>query len=33
MLIIARGFQGISGGGMFSMSNIIISDIVPLKIR
>ncbi|KAG4087943.1 major facilitator superfamily-domain-containing protein [Neocallimastix lanati (nom. inval.)] len=33
MLIIFRGIQGIGGGGIMAMTNIIISDIVPLKQR
>jgi len=33
MLIIARGFQGIGGGGILAMVNIIIADIVPLRKR
>jgi len=33
MLIISRGFQGIGGGGILAMTNIIISDIVPLRKR
>ncbi|ORX50752.1 MFS general substrate transporter [Piromyces finnis] len=33
MLIISRGFQGISGGGILAMTNIIIADIVPLRKR
>jgi len=33
MLIIARGFQGMAGGGILSMTNIIIADIVPLRQR
>jgi len=33
MLIISRGFQGIAAGGIISMVNIIIADIVPLKRR
>jgi len=33
MLIISRGFQGISGGGILAMINIIIADIVPLRKR
>ncbi|ORX86272.1 MFS general substrate transporter [Anaeromyces robustus] len=33
MLIIFRGIQGIGGGGIMAMTNIIISDIVPLKKR
>lgn len=30
-LIIARAIQGIGGGGIFQMVNIIIGDIVPLE--
>ena len=30
-LIIARAIQGIGGGGIFQMINIIIGDIVPLE--
>eukprot|EP00833_Pecoramyces_ruminatium_P005244 jgi/Orpsp1_1/1179276/evm.model.c7180000068707.1 len=33
MLIISRGFQGIAGGGILAMTNIIIADIVPLRQR
>jgi len=33
MLIVARGFQGIAGGGILAMTNIIIADIVPLRQR
>ncbi|ORX86271.1 MFS general substrate transporter [Anaeromyces robustus] len=33
MLIIARGFQGIGGGGILAMVNVIIADIVPLRKR
>jgi len=33
MLIIFRGIQGIGGGGIMAMTNIIISDIVPLRKR
>jgi len=33
MLITARGFQGIAGGGILGMTNIIIADIVPLRQR
>jgi len=33
MLIISRGFQGIAGGGILAMTNIIIADIVPLRKR
>ncbi|ORX81490.1 MFS general substrate transporter [Anaeromyces robustus] len=33
MLITSRGFQGVAGGGIISMVNIIIADIVPLKRR
>jgi len=33
MLIVARGFQGIAGGGILAMTNIIIADIVPLRKR
>ncbi|ORX50751.1 hypothetical protein BCR36DRAFT_412245 [Piromyces finnis] len=33
MLIIFRGLQGIGGGGIMAMTNIIISDIVPLRKR
>ena len=30
-LIVARAIQGIGGGGIFQMINIIIGDIVPLE--
>jgi len=33
MLIIARAFQGIGGGCIISMVNIIITDIVSLRKR
>jgi len=32
-LIVFRGFQGIGGGGFFSMVILIIADIVPLRKR
>ena len=30
-LIVCRAIQGIGGGGIFQMVNIIIGDIVPLE--
>jgi len=33
MIVIARAFQGIGGGSIISMSNIICSDIVSIKQR
>ena len=30
-LILARALQGIGGGGIFQMVNIVIGDIVPLE--
>lgn len=33
MIVVVRAFQGISSGGLMSMVNIIIADIVPLKTR
>ncbi|OUM63035.1 hypothetical protein PIROE2DRAFT_10503 [Piromyces sp. E2] len=33
MLIVFRGIQGIGGGSIMAMTNIIISDIVPLRKR
>jgi len=33
MIVIARAFQGMGGGSIISMSNIICSDIVSIKQR
>lgn len=33
MLIIGRTFQGVGGGAIVTMSEIIIADLVPLKDR